>query len=95
MESQTSDTAQLFLGQALRVEVTVDMASKRYFSAMLGSSDDVDISAQSAALVEASGEACLLALDANGNGVELGGNTDVSLSGCLVMSNATTPGGAS
>lgn len=85
IKTQTSATS-----SGIKVDVEVTRTAKRYFSTLLGDGDDVEVMAEASALVEAAGEACLLALDPKGSGVVFSGNTDVSLNECLVMSNATS-----
>ena len=72
----------------IEVDVTIETTARRYFSAALGETGDVSLTAESSALVESAGEACLLALDPGGEGVVFSGTTGVKLNECLVMSNA-------
>lgn len=78
--------------EGLRVDVSITQPVKRYFSRLFSDSD-LDVSANSSAIVESAGEACLVALDPNGDGVQFGGNTDVTLNKCLVASNSEKSNG--
>lgn len=73
------------LGTKVDVEVKIEL--KRLFSKMFDSSD-LSTAGKSSAIVEAAGEACLVALDPNG-GVVLSGNSSVDIDGCLLASNGT------
>ena len=75
----------------VRVDVDVELKAPRYFSYLYSKEDIVTVASSSSALVETAGEACLVALDPNGDGVDFGGNTDIRLNGCLVMSNSVDP----
>ncbi len=72
----------------IKVDVTIEKPVRRYFSSIFDSVDVKLVKSAASALVESAGEACLLALDPDGDGVQFGGNTDVSLNNCFVMSNA-------
>lgn len=82
----TDDTA------GLRVDVTINQPVRRYFSQLFDDSD-LEVQTTSAAIVESAGEACLVALDPNGDGVQLGGNTDMTMNNCLVASNSKKTNG--
>ena len=75
----------------LRADVDITRTLPRYLSYMFNSDSTVKVDVDAAAVVESGGEACLVALDPDGDGVDLGGNTSMSLNGCLVASNATDP----
>lgn len=78
--------------EGLRVDVSITHPAKRYFSRIFDDSD-LKLTSTSSAIVESAGEACLVALDPNGDGVKFGGNTDITLNKCLVASNSEKSNG--
>ncbi len=81
--------------EGIKVDVSITRPINRYFSALFQGGDANIVKSGASALVESAGEACLLALDPNGEGVQFDGNTDVTLNNCFVMSNADKTGGLS
>lgn len=73
----------------IKINVDITRESKRYFSSLFHSGP-VKQTLKATSVVESAGEACLLALDPNGDGVDLGGNTGMTMNNCLVASNATS-----
>lgn len=70
------------------VEVILDQAYPRFFSALL-MEGDVPVSVRAVARWEDGGEACMLALDPEaGDALSVTGSADVSLTGCEMMSNS-------
>jgi len=80
--------------EGIRVDVSLTQPVQRYFSGIFDSSE-LNVDATATALVESAGEACLLALDPDGDGVQLGGNTDMTMNNCLVASNSEASDGLS
>lgn len=76
----------------VRVDVQIRQPVKRYFSRLFDNSA-LEVQSEAAAVVESAGEACLVALDPNGDGVQLGGNTDMTMNNCLVASNSEETNG--
>lgn len=94
VEQQELALAAVETDEGVRVDVRVQLTAPRYFSYLYSDEDVITVGGASSALVESAGEACLVALDPDGEGVDFGGNTDVRLNGCLVMSNSTEASGA-
>lgn len=86
---QETETLASESSDGIRVDVEISHETQRYFSSIF-SQEKLKMEVTASAIVESSGEACLLALDASGNGVVLGGNTDMRMNNCLVASNATS-----
>ena len=78
--------------EGLRIDVSITHPVKRYFSRIFDNSE-LSVSSDSSAIVESAGEACLVALDPNGDGVNLGGSTGITLNNCLVASNSEKSNG--